>query len=173
MIAALELDRRLERAGNAAAYLAVNVPLAILGAVAVLALVLGAMLSVVWIGLPLLLGAAAACRRVVRLDRRAANRFLGTHIPPVPGGVPTAGSPWRRSLDVLSDRGLWRMVALLTTKPLLIAGLCARRAQTPSTSPTFARLGCDCGTTARPRTASGQAGDAARSATTSWMAWAA
>jgi signal transduction histidine kinase len=125
VIAALELDRRLERAANAAAYLVVNVPIAILGAISVLALVLGAALSVAWIGLPLLLGAAATCRRLVRLDRRAANRFLGTHIPPVPGGVSTAGNPWRRSLDVLSDRVLWRMVAILATKPLLIAGLCA------------------------------------------------
>ena len=124
MIAALELDRRLDRAANAAAYLVVNVPIAILGAISVLALVLGAALSVAWIGLPLLLGAAAACRRLVRLDRRATNRFLGTHIPPVPGGVSTAGNPWRRSLDVLSDRVLWRMVAILATKPLLIAGLC-------------------------------------------------
>jgi signal transduction histidine kinase len=124
VIAALELDRRLERASHAAAYLAVNVPIAILGAISVLALVLGAALSVAWIGLPLLLGAAAAVRRLVRLDRRAANSFLGTHIPPVPGGVATAGSPWRRSLDVLSDRPLWRMVALLATKPLLIGVLC-------------------------------------------------
>ena len=124
MIAALGLDRRLERASHAAAYLAVNVPIAILGALAVVALVLGAALSVAWIGLPLLLGAAAACRRLVRLDRRAANSFLGTHIPPVPAGVATTGSPWRRSLEILSDRALWRMVALLATKPLLIAGLC-------------------------------------------------
>ena len=124
MIAALDLDRRLQRASHAAAYLVINVPIAILGALAVLALVIGAALSVAWIGLPLLLGAAAACRRLVRLDRRAANSFLGTHIPPVPAGVATAGSPWRRSLDILSDRALWRMVALLATKPLLIAGLC-------------------------------------------------
>ena len=125
MIAALGLDRRLERASHAAAYLAVNVPIAILGALSVLALVLGAALSVAWIGLPLLLGAAAAVRRLVRLDRRAANRFLGTHIPPVPAGAATTGNPWRRSLEILSDRALWRMVALLATKPLLIAGLCA------------------------------------------------
>ena len=124
MIAALDLDRRLERASHAAAYLVVNVPIAILGALSVLALVLGAALSVAWIGLPLLLGAAAAVRRLVRLDRRAANRFLGTHIPPVPAGVATTGNPWRRSLEILADRALWRMVALLATKPLLIAGLC-------------------------------------------------
>ncbi|MGZ6644936.1 MAG: sensor domain-containing protein [Solirubrobacteraceae bacterium] len=124
MIAALDLERRLERASHAAAYLVVNVPIAILGALSVLALVLGAALSVAWIGLPLLLGAAAAIRHLVRLDRRAANRFLGTHIPPVPAGVATTGNPWRRSLEILADRPLWRMVALLATKPLLIAGLC-------------------------------------------------
>jgi signal transduction histidine kinase len=124
VIAALRLDRRLERASHAAGYLVVNVPIAILGALSVVALVLGAALSVAWIGLPLLLGAAAACRRLVRLDRRAANRLLGLHIPPVPGGAATTGSPWRRSLEMLSDRALWRMVALLATKPLLIAGLC-------------------------------------------------
>jgi signal transduction histidine kinase len=124
VIAALGLDRRLERASHAAAYLVVNIPIAIVGALSVLALVLGAALSVAWIGLPLLLGAAAACRRLVRLDRRAANRFLGLHIPPVPAGATTTtGSPWRRSLEMLSDRALWRMVALLATKPLLIAGL--------------------------------------------------
>jgi signal transduction histidine kinase len=125
VIAALELDRRLARAAHAAAYLVVNVPIAILGALSVIALFLGAALSVAWIGLPLLLGAAAACRWLMRLDRRAANHYLGTHIPPVPGGVATAGNPWRRSLDILSDRALWRMVALLATKPLLIACLCA------------------------------------------------
>jgi signal transduction histidine kinase len=125
VIAALELDRRLERAAQALAYLAINVPIAILGALAVVALVLGAALCLIWIGLPLLLGGAAACRWLVRLDRRAANRFLDLHIPPVPGAAPTSGGPWRRSLDVLSDRTLLRIVTLLATKPLVIAGLVA------------------------------------------------
>jgi signal transduction histidine kinase len=125
VIAALELDRRLHRAAHALAYLAINVPIAILGALSVMALVLGAALSLIWIGLPLLLGAAAACRWLVRLDRRAANRFLDLHIAPVPGAAPTSGGPWRRSLDVLSDRALLRIVTLLATKPLVIAGLVA------------------------------------------------
>jgi signal transduction histidine kinase len=120
---ALDLERRVERAGRAVAYLAVNVPIAILGAFAVVGVVLGAALSVVRIGLPLLLGASAACRWLVRGDRRAANRFLGTQIPPLPAPAPTAGTPWRRSLDAVSDRALWRLVALLGAKPLLIAAL--------------------------------------------------
>jgi signal transduction histidine kinase len=123
VIATLELDRRFERAAQAFTYLLINVPIAVLGVIAVMTLALGAALSVVGVGLPLLIGAAAAIRWLVRLDRRAANAFLGMHIPPIPGGAPTSGSLWRRSLDVLSDRGLWRLVAVLTVKPLVVGGL--------------------------------------------------
>jgi signal transduction histidine kinase len=125
VIAALELDRRMRRAAHALAYLAINVPIAILGALSVIALVLGAALSVAGIGLPLLLGAAAACRWLVRVDRRAANRFLDLHIPPIAAATPTSSGPWRRSLDVLADRSLLRIVTMLATKPLVIAGLVA------------------------------------------------
>jgi signal transduction histidine kinase len=125
VIARLELSRRLEHAGQAVAYLLANVPIAALGLVAVIALMLGAALSVIGIGLPIVLGAAALCRWLIRLDRRAANSLLSTQIPPLPGGPRTSGSPWRRSLDVLSDRMLWRAVAVLATKPLLIGVLLA------------------------------------------------
>jgi signal transduction histidine kinase len=121
MTVALQLDRRLRRAVGAVAYLAVNVPIAILAMFAVLGVMLGAALSVIRVGLPLLLGAAAACRWLLRADRRAANRFLGMQIPPLPAASRTSGSPWRRSLAVLSDRMLLRNVAILAAKPLLIA----------------------------------------------------
>jgi signal transduction histidine kinase len=125
MIAALKLQERFTRAGQAAAYLGASVPIALLGVLAVLLLVVGAALSVVGIGLPLLVVAAGACRRLVRVDRRVANRFLGGQIPPMTGarGSHTTGSPWRRSLAVLGDRGLWRTVGLLALKPLLTAAL--------------------------------------------------
>ncbi|HWI73640.1 MAG TPA: sensor domain-containing protein, partial [Baekduia sp.] len=125
MIAALALPRRTARAAEATAYLAASVPLALLGVLAVLLLLLGAVLSVVGVGLPLLLAASAACRALVRLDRRVANRFLGTQIPPIAGAgrAPASGGPWRRSLEILGDRGLWRTVGLLALKPLLTAGL--------------------------------------------------
>jgi signal transduction histidine kinase len=125
VIAALDLTRRMDRAARAIAYLSVNVPIAILGALAVLGVILGAALSMVRIGLPLLLAAGAACRWLVKLDRRAANRFLGSQIPPLPAPPRTTGTPWRRSLATVSDRALWRIVALLTAKPLLIAALIA------------------------------------------------
>jgi signal transduction histidine kinase len=123
VIAALRLQERFTRAGQAAAYLGASVPIALLGLLAVALLVVGAALSVVGIGLPLLVVAAGACRRLVRLDRRAANRFLSAQIPPLPLGRATTGGPWRRSLEILGDRGLWRIVGLLALKPLLTAAL--------------------------------------------------
>jgi signal transduction histidine kinase len=125
VIAGLQLDRRLDRAARAVAYLLANVPIAILGMFAVVGVMLGAALSVVRVGLPLLVGSAGLCRWLVRADRRVANRFLGTQIAPLPAAVRASGTPWRRSLAVLSDRLLWRTVALLAAKPLLIAGLLA------------------------------------------------
>jgi len=84
VIAALELDGRFARAGNAIAYLAVTLPVTILALPAVAALILGAALSVAGIGLPLVLAAATFCRSLERLDRRAANRWLGAQVPPLP-----------------------------------------------------------------------------------------
>jgi signal transduction histidine kinase len=121
--AALNLPRRVARAAEATAFLAASVPIAVLGVLAVVVLAVGAALSVVGgLGLPVLLAGAAACRGLVRLDRRAANRFLGTQIPPIataPRGA--TGSLWRRSQAVLSDRALWRTVGLLALKPVLTA----------------------------------------------------
>src|SRR5919197_5512067 len=125
VIAALALDRRLQRAAGAVAYLAANVVIAIVGICAVLGVMLGAALSVVRIGLPLLLASAAGCRWLLRADRRAANRFLHMQIPPQPAAPRTSGTPWRRTLAVLSDRMLLRTVAILAAKPLLIAVLVA------------------------------------------------
>ena len=58
MIKALELDRRLLHAGQAVSYLAATLPIAILAIPAVLLLLVGAALSVVGIGLPLVVVAA-------------------------------------------------------------------------------------------------------------------
>jgi hypothetical protein len=125
VIAALELDRRITRAGHAVAYLVGTLPVALLAIPAVAALVLGAALSVAGIGLPLLLAAAAACRRLVRFDRRAANRWLDAQVPPIPGRVRGPGSSFRQSLDLLSDRGLWRIAMHLALRPPLGAALLA------------------------------------------------
>jgi signal transduction histidine kinase len=121
--ASLQLDRHLVRAGQAVAYLVVDLLVALLAIPAVLAVVLGAMLTALGgIGLPVLLLATKLCRWVLRLDRRAANRLLATQIPPLPGGTRTSGTLWRRSVTLLSDRGTWRIVAALAVHPPLVAG---------------------------------------------------
>jgi signal transduction histidine kinase len=70
VIAALELDRRAVNAARVLGYLLVSVPIAVLA-------------------LPALLGVALRVagpgRRLVQLERRAANRFLGLQIPRVAG----------------------------------------------------------------------------------------
>ncbi len=123
MIASLELDRRLVRAGHAVAYLFTTLPVTLLAIPAVALLILGAALSVAGIGLPLLLAAAAACRRLVRWDRAAANRWLDARIPPIASRARGSGSWFRQSLDLLSDRGLWRMAMHLALRPVLAVAL--------------------------------------------------
>ena len=121
----LQLGSRLDRAARALGYIAVSVPLAVLAFVVAVALLLGAVLLVVGIGVPIVIGAAAAARWVVQLDRHAANRLLGTQVPPLPEPERHGGSLWRRSLEVLSDRWLWRIFAALAVKPVLALGMLA------------------------------------------------
>jgi signal transduction histidine kinase len=125
VIAALELDDRLRRAGHAVAYLAVSLPVTLLAWPAVALLVIGAALSVAGVGLPLVAAGAAACRALARLDRRAANRWVGLQVPRYPGRPRTDGGVLRRTLDLLNERSLWRTAAFLTIRPLLAAALIA------------------------------------------------
>ncbi|MDA0179432.1 sensor domain-containing protein [Solirubrobacter phytolaccae] len=123
MIATFELDRRLARAGHAVAYLVVSLPVTLLAWPAVALLVIGAALSVVGIGLPLVVAGASACRTLAKLDRRAANRWLDAQVPRYPGRVRGPGGALRQTLDLLSERGLWRMAAFLMIRPLLALAL--------------------------------------------------
>src|SRR3954447_14656249 len=126
--ASLELPHRVERAFRTLLYLAACVPLGALGLLALAGLALGALLAPVAIGLPLLTGAIAACRRLAELDRRAANRLLEAHIAPLPGRARVAGGAWQQARWMLADRQLWRIAALLALKLplgalLLVAGV--------------------------------------------------
>ena len=84
-----------------------------IGALVVGALALGVLLSVIWIGLPLVIGALAACQALAEAHRRQANRLLGAHLPPLPEPERRGDTLWRRSLHALSDRRRWRIVALV------------------------------------------------------------
>jgi signal transduction histidine kinase len=121
----LALERRLAKAGQALAYLVVGIPIAVAAILSILLLMIGAALSLIGVGLPILLAGTGACRALLRIDRRIANRLLHTQIPPLPPAPRLHGSPWRRSLTTLSDRALWRMVAALAMRPPLVVVLLA------------------------------------------------
>jgi signal transduction histidine kinase len=123
VIATFELDGRFTRARHAVAYLAATLPITLLALPAVAALILGAALSVAGIGLPVLVAAADFCRALERLDRRAANRWLATQVPPIPNRVRGTGGAFRRSLYLLSDRSLWRTATHLALRPVLMVAL--------------------------------------------------
>ena len=164
VIGALELDGRFTRAGHAIAYLFVTLPVTVLALPAVLALILGAALSVAGIGLPLLRAAAAACRGLERLDRRAANRWLAAQVPPIPAPVLGTGGGFRRSLDLLSDRSLWRTAAHLTMRPGARRRAAGRRAGARCSRSRSASSSASAGSRARPSsTTSGRGRSAPRS----------
>jgi signal transduction histidine kinase len=112
----LELPRRIERAFRALAYLALCVPLGVLGLLALAAVGIAALLSLTGAATPLLQAAIGAARRVGELDRRAANRVLEAHIAPLPRRARVAGTPWQRARAMLADRQLWRVLLLLALK---------------------------------------------------------
>jgi signal transduction histidine kinase len=112
-----DLSRRLERAVQALGYLAIGLPLGLLAVLVLAAVALGALLSVVWIGLPVLLTALGLSRRLADFDRRQANRLLDAHLPPLAHRRRAAGeSPWQRALAALSDREQLRVLAMLALK---------------------------------------------------------
>jgi signal transduction histidine kinase len=115
VLASFELPRRVERAFRALAYIALSVPLGALGVLALLGIAVGALASLAG-GLPVLTLAIAGARRLAELDRRAANRLLDAHISPLPPRPRVTGSAWRRARMALSDRQLWRVMALLALK---------------------------------------------------------
>jgi len=108
-----QLRRRLQVALEGLAAIAGTLVVGALGALVLGALALGVLLSVVWIGLPLVIGALAACQTLAEVHRRQANRLLGAHVPPLPALERRGETLWRRSLHALSDRRRWRIVGVV------------------------------------------------------------
>jgi len=122
--APLRLATRVSHAGQGLAYIWLSCAMGVAGALVIAVAVAGTLLSVVWLGLPVVLLAIAAADVLVRVERREANRFLGARIPPLPPRGHRAGSLWRRTLDSLSDRWQWRVLALLALRlPVSVAAL--------------------------------------------------
>jgi signal transduction histidine kinase len=122
----VDFGRRMRRAAEALEYLTLSLPIGLVCALTTVALLLGAALSAIWIGLPLVLGAVALCSRLAELERRQANRLLDAHIPPLPAPRQHEGTPWRRALSALTDREGWRVLAFTAIKlPLSLLALAA------------------------------------------------
>ena len=109
----LRLRRRVEVALQGLAAIAAILLLGAAGALVLVTLVLGVLLSPLWIGLPLVIGALAACQALAEIHRRQANRLLSTHLPALLEPERRGGSLARRCLHALSDRRRWRVVALV------------------------------------------------------------
>jgi signal transduction histidine kinase len=112
-VPSLKLRRRLEVAGEGLAAAAGTLAIGVVGALVIAALVLGIVLSLLWIGLPLVLAALAACQTLAEVHRRQANRLLGAHLPPLPTPERRGGTLWRRTLHALSDRRRLKVVGLV------------------------------------------------------------
>ncbi len=109
----LRLRRRVEVALKGLGAIAGMLVTGVAGALVLGALVLGIVLSPLWIGLPLVIGALAAFQALADLHRREANRMLAAHLPPLIEPERRGGSLARRCLYALSDRRRWRTVALV------------------------------------------------------------
>jgi signal transduction histidine kinase len=118
----LELPRHLRGAGRSLLYLLLGVPYGLAYLVLVGGgLLLGAVLSIVWIGLPLLAGVTRLTWQLAEGERRHANRWLDAHLPPVPR--PPRGD-WRRVLEATGHSPFWRALAMLLLRlPVALVAL--------------------------------------------------
>jgi signal transduction histidine kinase len=118
--AALDVSPHLRAARRALLYLIVGLGqgltyLLVVGG----GLVLGVLLTPLWIGLPLLAGTARLAWRLAEGERRQANRLLETHLPPVSPPAPGSGLG-----ELFRTRALWRVLAMLLGKlPLSLLAL--------------------------------------------------
>jgi signal transduction histidine kinase len=118
LLRAGERELPAERVVRELAYVALGLPLGLAYILLVGgALVLGALLGALWIGLLGLFAAAALLWRCAGLERRLANRLLDARIPPLPPLRRAAeGTMWQRLRHRASSRAFWRGVALLTLR---------------------------------------------------------
>ena len=104
-----------------------SLPLGVVCAVAAALLVLGAALSAIWIGLPIVLFAVAACARLAEIERRQANRLLDAHIAPLAPPARAHGHARGAARSARSPTATgWRTLALVAIKlPVAVVGLAA------------------------------------------------
>jgi len=106
----------------AALYLMLALPIGFVGFLAlVVGFALGIGLAVVWVGIPLLLGVLALNRGFAALDRRLANRLLGTGIPAPAAQRTREGTLMKQVTTLIRARSTWRAsLWLLLRFPLAV-----------------------------------------------------
>ena len=118
----LELPRHLREAGRTLGYSLLGAIYGV-GYIVVVGggLVLGAILSPAWIGLPLMAKVARLAWNLAEGERRQANRLLEAHLPPVPR---PPRSDWRGTLEQTGYGAFWRAFAMLMLRlPSSLAAL--------------------------------------------------
>jgi signal transduction histidine kinase len=133
------------RTWAAALYLGLSLPLGIVAFVLlVVGFAVGIGLSVVWIGVPILLGLLASSRAFAGLDRRLANSLLGTAIPAPAAQRSREGTLLKQVTTLVRSRTTWRALAWLFLRfplslitfclPVILAGAGAGLAAAPFTN---------------------------------------
>ena len=120
--AGLELPRHLRAAGRTLLYLLIGVPYGVTYLVLIGGgLLLGAVLTIAWVGLPLLAGVTRLAWQLAEGERRQANRLLDAHLPPVPRAP---RGDWRQVLEAAGQGPFWRVLAMLLLRlPVAVIGL--------------------------------------------------
>ncbi|MGZ8648881.1 MAG: sensor domain-containing protein, partial [Solirubrobacteraceae bacterium] len=118
----LELPRHMRDAGRSLSYALLGAIYGIVYLVVVGGgLVLGAILSPAWVGLPLMAKVARLAWNLAEGERRRANRLLDAHLPPVSRPPRT---DWRGTLEQTGYGAFWRAFALLMLRlPSSLAAL--------------------------------------------------
>ncbi|HVW17473.1 MAG TPA: sensor domain-containing protein, partial [Solirubrobacteraceae bacterium] len=120
----LELRDRAEAAAGTLGHLAASLLIGVAGLAVLVVALVGAALSIVWVGLPLLQLALAAARWLAGAERRDVNRFLDAHVPPLPRLGRRPDGRWRRVTESLADPWQHRVLALMALRaPLTLAAL--------------------------------------------------
>jgi signal transduction histidine kinase len=100
------------RLGGSLAYMLVSVPLGFLALPLAVASVAGVVLTIVWVGIPIMIAVAACWRALARTERRWVGVTLGVDIE-VPYRSLPAGSALRRWRAKVRDPATWRDIGYL------------------------------------------------------------
>ena len=120
--AGLELGSHLRVAGRTLLYALLGLPYGIAYIVLLVGgLLLGAVLTLAWIGLPLIAAVVRLTWQLAEGERRSANRLLDAHLPPVPRAP---RGDWRQALEATGHATFWRVLAMLVLRlPVALASL--------------------------------------------------